>query len=231
MKVNYYVLTVLAAATIGTMSVLSQCSPGNTAFVTIHLGASQHSLQVPESGIFEKIFGMVVSSAHAFSPPTWDPSHTAVKVSITAGGAVIAEIDASPFAESVTIEVPAGAARTITAIAFNGLSRTTGGHVTVDLEPGDDIAVMIQMLPILQLLSPYGSGSLGWAVLPGGLILPIGGYIIYESDTAQGPYTMALTLSITNECISCGVSGKYYRIAALYTGYGEGEMSDPYQMP
>jgi hypothetical protein len=140
------------------------------------------------------------------------------------------QADIPQYSTSFTIEVPAGDQRTLTVIAYDGAQRNTGGHATVDLVPGDEKIVQIQMLPIpTNIFPPYGSGSLAWddAVIPGFTLVK---YVIYESTTLNGDYIKSGE-TVSYECSSCGIAGNYYKVSAVYNIHGEGEQSDPFLMP
>ncbi len=228
MKAKYLVISAIFVAFFSIILALNKCSSGTTAHVTINLKSQQLSHSTPNNSLFQKLLNLFISPAYAKGSP-WDPAHTTVKITATASDMETIEVVAAPYVETVTMEIPAGSARTITVIAYDGTQRNTGGHAQIDLTPGEEKVVQIQMLPIpTNLFSPY-TGSLAWDYSTITGYVP-SKYFIYESNVIDGIYGKITELTF-NEWSSGATSGKYYKVSMYFNTYGEGETSDPYLMP
>ena len=71
--------------------------------------------------------------------------------------AITAQIPPSQLTYSV--EVPSGAGRMFTVIAYNSGVKNSGSHAVSDLEPNQEVSISINMLPIVQGLSVSGGST------------------------------------------------------------------------
>lgn len=226
MKKNIIAITITLLVVIAGALTLVQCDHSNMARVTIHI---QNDLYAQKSESFiDKIFNIFSTPAYAGSSVAWDTAHTSVVITIT--GSDITDISATipAYSTSYSMYVPAGNQRVVTIIGYDGTERNNGGHTVVDLQPGDNKSVTINVLPIpTNLDSPYGTGSLAWDWTSA--VTGFSHYVIYSSSNPNGPFSK-VTEFATNEW-SSAISGKYYRVSAVFSSYGEGEPSDVYLEP
>ncbi|HPJ39005.1 MAG TPA: hypothetical protein PLT75_11210, partial [Spirochaetota bacterium] len=117
--------------------------------------------------------------------------------------------------------------RTFTVVASYSGEKNSGAHAITNLDPNQEVAVSINMLPIVQGLYALdgGSVSLGWDGITG-----VSGYHIYRSEYPDGPY--GIVTSNVGDDNNYGSDtpptvGKiyYYKISVYYSDK-EGELSD-----
>jgi hypothetical protein len=228
--------------------ILAGCSmSSNTATVTINTGLYKHAA-IEKMTLVDRLLAFLSFSTKVQAdPPPVGLGINVITIIITGPG--MAELQASAPIEtgSITLEVPAGANRRFTAVAFSGTSRIMGGISTVNLNPGEETTVQILMG---QFPPPpdsfFGSGNypnpiqLNWSYTPSD---PIGlvGFKLYRApdlvsgipaDT-HGPYAPIVEgrkedfgsstytypdVNIDNSLFKY----LYYKIAAI-NEFGEGE--------
>lgn len=227
MKKKYLFFSGILILFLGASFILSKCSNGNTAFVTISFNSSRHSASMRQSDFLDKLRNLFLPEAYA-KGSAWSPAHTSVK--ITVSGPKMNEIEAqvAPYAESLTMEIPAGEQRQFTVIAYDKTERNTGGHTIIDLKAGEEKSIAIKMLPIPTALTYYGTGMMYWDHPDAVSGLTLIKYIIYESNTIDGTYVKKS--ETTYQEFTSGTVNKYYKVSAYFQTYGEGELSDAYRM-
>ncbi|MBP7582766.1 MAG: fibronectin type III domain-containing protein [Spirochaetes bacterium] len=222
------IITLLMLAPMFTMN----CSRDDTALVRIQLvnvpgGAAQSS-----NSVFERVFRWFVPSAWAGA--TWSYGWSKLTVKITAPDLESIEFDIPTTDRQIFVELPAGSARRITVIGYNSTSlygNNWGGHVELNLNPGDEINAQIDMLPMTIIWSVNPSATI--EIWFAGVSPNYGGithYNIYKSKNPDGPYdkvsTTAYGQSIAFDDTGLVPGIPYFYKISTVTPSAEGELSE-----
>lgn len=227
MKSRNLVVSAVILLLMGCSIVLFQrCASYDTTRVTINFGSHQTGHIAPPETLIDKFLNIFISKVYAKGSP-WDPNHTSVIITVTGPEIEPIQFNVPPSAASYSMILPAGDSRRITVIAYDGTERNTGGHVTLNLKGGEEVNATIRMLPIPTNIHAWSPpDELAWdypSALPGITVIR---YNIYESSTFDGDYNFT-DYSTINQW-SGALSGRYYKITAVYDIYGEGEPSNTY---
>jgi hypothetical protein len=140
---------------------------------------------------------------------------------------------------NISIELPVGPERRITIYGYESgmlFGKNWGGHVELNLNPGDDISVDIRMLPVtkFEYSSFIGGIELHWFALSAPAY-DLQGYKIYRSDYLDGPYNFiglasGATQSVFTDSSSHIVGNHYYYKISTFSSMQEGELSDAYDV-
>ncbi len=216
---------------------ISGCARDDVAIVRIQLENMPRSTAANSNSVFERVFRLLVPSAYA----QWEYPNTDLQVILTAPDLEDVMFN-MPYAmdSAVTIEVPSGPQRRITVYGFyyDGQATTIknwGGHVELDLNPGDVRDVVINMLPIVAMPEAFyeGAAMVMWTPVYYETEGEYGitGYRIYRSDTGpNGQYNPigvasgSMVGDFPDATVRAG-NTYYYKISVL-AGELEGELSD-----
>lgn len=239
-KSNVLMLLVISLLIIA-ISQMSRCSHEDSAFVTIHLQRADLSENSGvQSGLLDRLFTFFISPTYAVtwtptSPSSWLSGRDTMTVKVTGEGMGDLEMSIPPLQTQATIQIPAGKQRTITVFtsstnaSYNGVN--WGGHSTVDLNAGEEVNVIINMLPRTKItaIETPGDSILGVLWNPVSGVSVTKGYYLYKSTLAEGPYTKITVSGISTFFYEdhSGTAGiKYYYKISVYTDTSEGEQSD-----
>ncbi len=210
------------------------CSDSNYARVTIHLG-DQDLARAESPSLIDRVLRLMATRAEAVAG--WQSTYDSLKVVAEGDGLVLAQASIPVEATRFSIEVPAGADRTITVYARNdSYGINYGGTARVDLAPGDDVSVsirMLQMVPITGVNGDYGSYVyITWDTANQVGAASVIGYKVHRSTNDDGPYSLAGETSYpylyddgTILPLSDGTF-YFYRVSVV-TSLGEGVPSTP----
>jgi hypothetical protein len=226
-------LIMLMLATVFTLT----CSRDDTAIVRIQLENMPKSTAVNTTSIFERVFRWFVTEAWAMAQPRWELPPTSIEGIISAPDLNDVSFSIPASERILTIGVPAGPSRRITVYAGKNYSREFGGHVELDLSPGDEVDAVINMVPITDITFAEPLDFPSRILLQWSVISPsygVTGYKIHRSDLPAGPYFAVGSVSGVDNSMFEDTSGPfingkfyYYRVSA-YTDVSEGELSDHY---
>ena len=213
------------------------CSRDDTAIVRIQLKNVPQSTAHTANSIFERVFRWFVREAWAMS--SWVTIPESLKVIITAPDLEDISFEIPPSETSLTLELPSGSARKIAVYGYTTVSsfgKNWGGYAELNLNPGDDVDVQIDMLPVMKIdstnsyqLSTYI--QLQWFQVQSGTYGIIG-YNIYRSDFPEGPYFAVGSASgvsayrFNDNSITFAENTYYYYKVSAYTDTTEGEFSE-----
>lgn len=221
-------LTMIMLASVAVLN----CSRDDTAVVRLRLQNMPRSSANNPNSIVERLFRWFVNEAWAFQH--WQ-SITTIECVISAPDLEEMSFSLPATETELTVEVPAGPARRITVYAGDVFPKDFGGHVELDLNPGDEVDAVINMVPTTSITNCMYTGS-SVMVYWGAVSPPYGiaGYNVYRSDVPEGPYFAACTAPAPDAMQCEDLSGPfvtstnyYYRVSA-YTAGTEGEMSAYY---
>lgn len=228
----YLLLIMLMLAPVFTLS----CARDDVAVVRIQLENMPQRTAVNSKSIFERVFRWFVTEAWAVSH--WQYPITSIECIISAPDLADTTFSLPASETELSIEVPAGLSRRITVYAGKDYPRDFGGHVELDLNPGDEVDAVINMVPVTTITycQFIGGINVNWNIITPNAYGVIG-YHIYRSDIPEGPY-LAVGTANTNGAATSQFQDKsgpfitgnyyYYKVSA-YTGSSEGEMSEDYQ--
>jgi len=227
MKGNKYflILALLILAPLFTMN----CSGDDTAIVRIQLVNVPEGAVQSSNSVFERVFRWFVPSAWATIPQSWVLPWNSIQIVISAQDLEDITFTMPPTERVLSLELPAGPARRITAYGIGtSYGKNWGGHVEINLNPGDDIDAQINMLPMTTLVMD-GSVNLQWGTV--GTTYGVTGYNIYRAENINGPYKKIKTVvgvstsgTSDNDTLISGVT--YYYKINVNTADSEGELSD-----
>ncbi len=237
MKKGKMMSLLIAGALLLGVAQMPGCSHDDTAIVTIQLqymGDSVHAFKT--DSLLNKIFRFFVPNAYA-TIVTWEGNWNTLSLTIT--GEDIDTITAS-LPAGVTqyrTEVPAGAKRTFTVLAYDSdISKTVyvrdnwGGHEIVDLNANQETTISVKMFPMTKMSSVGGSTgfiSVSWYDISSLYTYtnPIKGYYLYRATAPDGTYSKIYTGTTASYTDNSVVSGTtYYYKVSIFTSGGEGEM-------
>ncbi|MBP7585654.1 MAG: fibronectin type III domain-containing protein, partial [Spirochaetes bacterium] len=120
----------------------------------------------------------------------------------------------------------------------SSFGKNWGGYAELNLNPGDEVDVQIDMLPIMKIDSINSRQvsnylQIQWYQVQSGTY-GITGYKIYRSDFPEGPYFTVGTASgasayqFNDNSIIFDQNTYYYYKVSAYTGTTEGELSEYY---
>lgn len=230
------ILAIMIAVLMAAPFVMTGCSRDDVAIVRIQLENMPQGTAGNSNSIVSRIFRWFVTEAWAASPLP----NTVLKVILTAPDLTDVSFDIPADQREVSLEIPSGPARRITVHGYydngNVVVKNWGGHVELDLNPGDEIDVQINMLPVVTMwsvISEMDSMYVEWGMVAEqeGLY-GILGYHIYRSVSGPvGPFNIVGTETGITASIHYDYSveeGKTYCYAvSVFTNTLEGELSDP----
>lgn len=216
--------------------IMTGCSRDDVAIVRIQLQNMPQGAPQNTSSIFERVFRWFVTDAIA----GWSYPNTALQVVLTAPDLEDVTFNV-PYEQqsTITIEVPSGSNRKITVYGFNDyteyIEKTWGGHVEVDLNPGDEVEVQINMLPVVTpWASQEGTAYINWnPVSTQEPVFGVQGYNIYRSDSGpEGPFNLIGTAEsgyIDSDYYDWSIDPEqsFYYAVSVFTATMEGELSEP----
>jgi hypothetical protein len=209
------------------------CNQSDTAFVTIDLNRPGKSYTHYQPGILQKVDALFSKKAYAMGSVVFPSGKGDLTLTVTSTDLRDITVDIPNDASSFTIEVPAGKQRTFTMLSYTTATSDTsvytpynacnfGGHATIDLDAGENVNLIINMIPMTKITSVAG-GYITTISFNSGLI---GSYSLkyYRSSNPTGPYK---NISIPDYGLTSGTY--YYRVSM--TGISpvtkEGEPSWP----
>ncbi len=231
------ILALLIVLALGTgLTLLNRCSGGDMATVRIKFNHYYQTTSYSNRNWVDRILGFF--STKAFAGMTWSPNLGSLGLSVTGQGMSAILVSIPSGSSEFTIDVPSGSARTFTVtntLADTGSNVPTNwkGKATIDLSPGSETALTINMIPVTRIwmITPStGTADIYWATITG---VPISGYRVYRSLNPDGPYTEipnspTESNSIGDSGLSAGTT--YYYTISVFGSYGEGEMCEPYSV-
>jgi hypothetical protein len=208
------------------------CANENTTTVTLNFDTSHISFnnKVKELPLIDKFLCFFSGTAYAVTG--WNGVTTKITLSIIGQDmdtitADIPFIYSGASTTSYTVTVPSGSKRnfTIVTTALEGdVPKNWGGQTVVDLAPGDDVKLTINMIP-MTLVYLYTTSDMNFYSVSytGGQ-----GYNIYWSATRNGNYSLLTTATPITASWKANANppGGYYKISVFGTT-GEGVLS-PY---
>jgi hypothetical protein len=215
--------------------VMTGCSRDDVAVVRIQLKNVPQGTAQNTNSIFERVFRWFVPNVYAVTPPPWVIPWNEIQVVISAPDLEDITFVIPPTETSVTLELPVGPNRRITAYGINSSSnfgRNWGGSVEINLNPGDEIDAVINMLPMTQVLADYWGGpsvSMQWSVV--GSTYGVTGYNVYRAENPDGPYEKIQTIagvsaSSATDSDNLIIGITYYYKVSVITAASEGEKSN-----
>jgi len=215
------------------------CSRDDVAIVRIQLKNVPQSAARNENSIFERVFRWFVTEAWAMT--SWEPDPQSLQVLITAPDLEDISFEIPPSEKSLTLELPSGSARRITVYGTttaNSFGKNWGGHAELNLNPGDEVDVQIDMLPVMKIESTNSRQisnylQIRWYQVQSGTY-GITGYKIYRSDFPEGPYFAVGSVSgasayqFDDKSIPFAENTYYYYKVSAYKSTSEGELSEYY---
>ncbi len=135
------ILAVLAAVHVP----FTGCAGGDTATVTVNVGIGNVA-RAHTPAIFDRFLALISMSSALRADPV-SPQYGLTSIEITVSGSGMASIKQSiPMVTGeLTLDVPAGPARTFTVVAYSENSPTYGGIAVRNLSPGASETIPIQM--------------------------------------------------------------------------------------
>lgn len=229
------IVTMIVAALLSPI-VTMQCARDDMAVVRIQIYNMPRNTSHNGNSLIDRLFGFFMPAAYAGSP--WMLPPQIVQVVISAPDLSDIVFDLPPTESSFVLEVPAGPARRITVYGIEttyGFGKEWGGHAEVDLNPGDERDVQINMLPMVKFNSINEDGPIfmSWNALQSDYNGLVQGYNIYRSESPDDNYVNiesipGLQASGTSDANFTQCTTYYYKINVSST-LGEGELSDYYQ--
>lgn len=209
---------------------ITGCSRDDVAIVRVQLQNLPEGLSQNTNSFFEKVFRWFVPNAYA--GVIWYPDLSTITVKITAPDLESIEFNIPKTETQISLEIPAGPERKITVIGYySGMpGKNWGGHVEVNLSPGDEIDTQINMLPMTVIwnISASAGVSMSWAAVANkGNIT---NYNIYRATAPEGQYAKVLSAAygqtggVDNNALLSKTT--YYYKICVATATSEGELSD-----
>ncbi len=249
MKRRRFILAVSFAAVLSVGMIQACGYQSDTASVTINLGHQQQAA-LEKTSIFDRFLAFITLSTRLEAePPAFPQSIYAILLTVSGPGMTDvnrsferSEIDTG----KVTIDVPAGDARTFTVVALvqwedETPTRDYGGISTVNLSPGgQSISIQMGDLPNPPSgLSPYRTTNqqevpFNYVQWDGGDLSVVTGYHVYRSLSENGTYSRIATVSNPGPAASAYIEDYaineqniyWYKVSG-YNAYGEGDTTSP----
>lgn len=212
-----------------------QCASEDMAVVRIQIYNLPRNASLNGTSLFDRFFGIFVSSAYAGSPWMLPPQTVQVVISAPDLSDIVFEMP--PTETSLVLEVPAGPARRITVYGIEttyGFGKEWGGHAEVDLNPGDEKDVRINMLPMIKFTSINEDGPIymSWSTLLSDYNGLVQGYNIYRSESPDENYVKIESITDYQNGFSSDPNFNqcttYYYKINVSSSLGEGELSDSF---
>lgn len=249
MKRRHPILAISIAAVLA-LGLIAGCGyQSDTASVTINLGHQQQAA-LEKTSIFDRFLAFITLSTRLEAePPAFPQSIYAILLTVSGPGMTDvnrsferSEIDTG----KVTIDVPAGDARTFTVVALvqwedETPTRDYGGISTVNLSPGgQSISIQMGDLPLPPTgLSPSRTSNqqavpfnyVSWDGADPGQVT---GYHVYRAASETGTYVRIGTVTNPGPAASAYIEDYaineqniyWYKVSG-YNVYGEGDTTSP----
>jgi hypothetical protein len=233
MKTRWMLIILVIAA------IAAGCSDTNTARVTIVIG-DQDIAKAEAPSLIDRFLGLFSTKAEAYTgwPGTHDTTNVDLKLTIQASDLDPIEVFLPTDTSTYSTELQPGSQRTFTLTCQTKSSNDPPsylnyvGSTTIDLAPGDDVSVVVYMIPVTSITDAYLSSGIEllWDNVSG---TGVTGYNIYRSTSYDGPYAMvgnAEGVSTSNyiDNFSPVMDTTYYYRVSVTSIHGEGQLSTPY---